>query len=99
MENTSAKRAIHLTGEPYFDGVFYRLPTEDGQDSVRAMQGSWLSCTAEDNDGNEFLVMWDYEDDDEYPGEIIYDAEQPTAVIGDPYGNAYDATASVTIEF
>ena len=28
MERASVKRAIHLTGEPYFDGVFYRMPTD-----------------------------------------------------------------------
>ena len=91
------KRIIHLTGEPYIDGSFYRLPTETGKESVRVLQGSWLSCEAEDDDGNEYRVCWDYEEDEECPGEITYDAKHPIAVIGDPHCHAYDATAQCEI--
>lgn len=89
---------ITLIQEAYLTGAYLRLPTEDGQASVFAMEGNWYEATAVDDDGNEYLVLWEIRDsvdintlDDESDA---CDWENPVAVVQlDPWR---DVTSKVT---
>ena len=87
---------INLTQNAYAAGTYYRLPTEDGEASIYAMQGNWYEASAEDEEGNEYLVMWDILDD--WDGEDEGDAcnwDHPAAVVQlDPWR---DVTAQAEI--
>ena len=90
---------ITLTQNAYASGSYLRLPTEDGKESVFAMQGSWYEAQATDADGNEYTVYCDILDN--WDGEDEADAcdwDHPTAVVQeDPW---CDVTAKVEeIEF
>lgn len=86
---------LTLTKNAYPAGTYYRLPTEDGQPSVFALQGEWYEAAAADDDGNDYTVFWDILDN--WDGEDECDAcdwDHPTAVVQcDPWR---DVTAKVT---
>lgn len=87
---------IKLDGEPYVDGTFYRLPREDGGESIYAMEGWWYQAEGTDEDGNEYTVFWDIlpEWDGDDAG-YACDWDHPTAVVReDPWS---DATALAVI--
>lgn len=73
---------IKLTQNACSAGTYYRLPTEDGEESTCAMQGNWYEASAKDDDGNEYIVFWDILPD--WDGEDEGDAcdwDLPTAVV------------------
>lgn len=90
---------INLTQNAYPAGTFYRLPTEDGEASIYAMQGNWYEASAKDEQGNEYLVMWDILTD--WDGEDGGDAcnwDHPTAVVQlDPWRDVTDKIEAVIV--
>ena len=91
-------KTITLTKDAYPAGTYYRLPTEDGESSIFAMQGNWYEAPAKDDDGNEYLVMWDildnWDSDDESDA---CDWDNPAAIVQlDPWR---DVTATTTINW
>lgn len=53
----AAKIKIKLDEEPYVDGTFYRLPREDGGESIYVLEGYWYQATGTDEDDNEYTVF------------------------------------------
>lgn len=46
-----------------YNGAEYRLHTEDGKPSVYVIRDNWYEATAQDADGNEYLIVWTIRED------------------------------------
>ena len=73
---------IKLKENPHISGPTYRLPTEDGHDSIYVLEGSWYEAPAVDADGNAYTVLWkilpDWDNEDE---SSACDWHKPVAIV------------------
>ena len=94
------KTKIKLYGDAYFASGNYKLPNEDGTKSPYEMDNEWLECHAFDQEGKEYLVLWDLDPDwDGLNSEDACDWEHPTSIVvyGED-GTTFDVSAKVIIE-
>ena len=94
------KIKIKLFSDAFFSYGMYRLPDENGNDSEFYMEDEWLEAHAFDDEGKEYLVLWDLLPDwDGLSSDTACDWNDPRAVVMfSPDGKNYDVTGKVTIE-
>ena len=94
------KTKIKIYGDAFFSGGMYRLPDENGEDTEYYMDDEWLEAHAFDDEGKEYLILWDLLPDwDGLSSENACNWNVPTAVVlYGPDGKNYEVSAKVIIE-
>ena len=94
------KTTIKIYGNPFFAGGNYRLPNEDGTPSPYSMDQEWVEAHAFDEEGTEYLILWDLNPDwDGMDSGTAFDYDNPVAIlVYGKNGKTFDVSSKVIIE-